>query len=270
MPGELAIGRPSAREPVETVRVAFDARVRAHLDPVADTPVFAAAEADALIAAIEDLKVLDPACGSGAFPMGMLQALMAVLKRLDPKNERWAAELRLPLERRVADAANYDITRRSEKQEEAEEALRKFNEEFDDPDLVDYVRKLHLIERCLYGSDIQPIAIQIAKLRFFISLAVEQRPHPTQDNLGVKPLPNLETKLVAADSLVPLDRPPQADLFANSRIAKLEWLIEDATQRHFGARTMRTKRKYRELIERHRDELAAILEAEHALPHADA
>lgn len=154
--------------------------------------------------------------------------------------------------------------------EEAEAALAAFDEEFADNDLADYVRKLHLIEKCLYGSDIQPIAILIAKLRFFISLAVEQKPHPERPNLGIKPLPNLETKLVAANSLIPLERPKQDDLFANRRIAQLERAIEDATQRHFGARTMRTKRKYRRIIAGLRDELSAILEIEHSLKHEDA
>ncbi|MBY4591959.1 Eco57I restriction-modification methylase domain-containing protein [Rhizobium sp. 8Z] len=248
----------------------ISSRVHSLLDPTAPPPDFAETERDALIDTIEDLKVLDPACGSGAFPMGMLQALMEALRRLDPDNRKWRAALRAPLERRVADARNYDITRREAETEEAEAALRAFDDEFADNDLADYVRKLHLIEKCLYGSDIQPIAILITKLRFFISLAVEQKPHKGQPNLGVKPLPNLETKLVAANSLIPLERPEQADLFANPRIAELERAIEDATQRHFGARTLTTKRKYRDLIQSYRDELSGILETEHSLPHEDA
>ncbi|WP_395445489.1 Eco57I restriction-modification methylase domain-containing protein [Caulobacter sp. UC70_42] len=270
-PGELAMERPAATSrPASNNGV--DARVQDLLDPTAPAPEFSEAERDALIKAIEDLKVLDPACGSGAFPMGMLQALMDALKRLDPNNDKWKAALRAPLADRVARAPQYDITRREAEIEEAEAALKAFDEEFADNDLADYVRKLHLIERCLYGSDIQAIAILIAKLRFFISLAVEQTPDPEKldDNLGIKPLPNLETKLVAANSLIPLQRPAQVDLFANPRIGELERLIEDATQRHFAARTMRTKRKYRELIQQHRDELADILESEHSLPHADA
>jgi len=202
--------------------------------------------------------------------MGMLQALMEVLRRLDPDNRKWKAALRAPLQRRAVDARNYDITRRETEIEEAEAALRAFDEEFADNDLADYVRKLHLIEKCLYGSDIQPIAILIAKLRFFISLAVEQKPHKDRPNLGIKPLPNLETKLVAANSLIPLERPVQDDLFANPRIGELERAIEDATQRHFGARTLMTKRKYRDLIQSYRDELSEILEIEHSLPHEDA
>lgn len=52
---------------------------------------FSALETDQLIAAIDNLKALDPACGSGAFPMGLLQKLIHVLHRLDPDNARWKA-----------------------------------------------------------------------------------------------------------------------------------------------------------------------------------
>ncbi|WP_052071824.1 Eco57I restriction-modification methylase domain-containing protein [Sphingopyxis sp. MWB1] len=269
-PGELAMEPGKLRGKVDDAGSEFADRVAALLDPTQPVPNFTDKEAETLIATIEDLKVLDPACGSGAFPMGMLQALMEVLRRLDPDNARWKATLRAPLQRRVSDARNYDITRRETELEEAEAALAAFDEEFADNDLADYVRKLHLIEKCLYGSDIQPIAILIAKLRFFISLAVEQKPHKERPNLGIKPLPNLETKLVAANSLIPLERPKQDDLFANPRIRELERLTEDATQRHFGARTMKTKRKYRDLIQSYRDELSEILEHEHSLKHEDA
>lgn len=271
-PGELPMERSTSAVPRPRVDDAIDPRLNALLDPGQPAPAFLDHERDVLIRTIEELKVLDPACGSGAFPMGMLQALMDVLRRLDPDNARWKAALKAPLERRVADSRNYDATRREAEREEAEAALAAFEAEFADNDLADYVRKLHLIERCLYGSDIQPIAILIAKLRFFISLAVEQTPDPDRpdQNLGIKPLPNLETKLVAANSLIPLRREDQGDLFENKRIGELERLIEDATQRHFDARTMRTKRKYRGLILQYRDELAEVLETEHSLPHDDA
>jgi hypothetical protein len=42
-----------------------------------------------LIDAIEKIRVLDPACGSGAIPMGMLHRLVHLLEKLDPKNRRW-------------------------------------------------------------------------------------------------------------------------------------------------------------------------------------
>ncbi len=59
---------------------------------------FSSAETGALITAIDNLKALDPACGSGAFPMGLLQKLIHVLHRLDPDNARWKAQNRGPLE----------------------------------------------------------------------------------------------------------------------------------------------------------------------------
>jgi len=269
-PGELAMERAAKASGGNDAESPFVARVHALLDPVAEPPVFNDAEANTLVAAIEELKILDPACGSGAFPMGMLQALMAVLERLDPDNSKWRARNRRPLEERLANARNYDVTRRDAEEEEANAALTEYDAEFADNDLANYVRKLHLIEKCLYGSDIQPIAILIAKLRFFISLAVEQKPHPDRTNLGIKPLPNLETKMVAANSLIPLERPTMGDLFANPRIGAIERELERATQSHFAARTMKTKRKYRDIIAGLREELSNILQTEHALKAGDA
>ena len=75
---------------------------------------------------------------------------------------------------------------------------------FDDNDL-DYARKLYLIENCIHGIDIQPIATQISRLRFFISLIVDQKVDSTKPNFGVRPLPNLENRFVTANSLIGLD-----------------------------------------------------------------
>ena len=111
-------------------------------------------QANALIHAIDHLKILDPACGSGAFPMGILHKLVFVLGKLDPGNERWKA-------RQIAKMED------SFMREQAEKVFRENYE--------DYGRKLYLIENCIYGVDIQPIAVQISKLRFFISLVVEQK-----------------------------------------------------------------------------------------------
>ena len=46
-------------------------------------------EADRIVRAISELKILDPAVGSGAFPMGVLHKLTLALRRLDPDNSRW-------------------------------------------------------------------------------------------------------------------------------------------------------------------------------------
>jgi len=55
--------------------------------------------------------------------------------------------------------------------------------------------------------DIQTIAVQIAKLRCFIALLVDQRVNDAAENRGVRPLPNLETRFVAANALRGIDRP---------------------------------------------------------------
>ena len=123
---------------------------------------------------------------------------------------------------------------------------------------LDYGRKLYLIENCIYGVDIQPIAIQIAKLRFFISLIVNQKMNPQADNLGIRPLPNLETKFVAANTLISIERPGQ-QLLRNLDIAAKEAELRQVREHHFLARTPTTKTKYREQDAKLRAEIAEML-----------
>ena len=67
-----------------------------------------------------------------------------------------------------------------------EKVIKDIEQAFEQNDL-DYGRKLYLIENCIYGVDIQPIAVQIAKLRFFISLVVDQKIDDTLENRGSSP-----------------------------------------------------------------------------------
>ncbi len=53
--------------------------------------LFEEEEAEGIVRAIAEIKVLDPAVGSGAFPMGILHTLTLALQRLDPDNKRWEA-----------------------------------------------------------------------------------------------------------------------------------------------------------------------------------
>lgn len=232
---------------------------------------FTNAETDQLIAAIDNLKALDPACGSGAFPMGLLQKLIHVLHRLDPDNARWKAQNRRPLQARLAAAKQTpDPLRRETEIEEAEAALAKLDRDFSDANKPDYARKLYLIDKCLFGVDIQPIAVQIAKLRFFISLVVSQKIDRHEDNANITALPNLETKLVAGNSLIPIERKAQADLFRNTKIAEKEAELRAMNARYFSARTARAKSLRREDIARLRDELAELLKTDRGLPESDA
>lgn len=229
----------------------LDARLR-HLVAYNDQPhEFTPAEGDVLIAAINTLKALDPACGSGAFPMGMLHKLVYILGKLDPDNTKWRELQRQKAIKETEEA--YNIGDR----EEREKRLLDISEVFEN-NASDYGRKLYLIENCIFGVDIQPIAVQIAKLRFFVSLIVDQRFDPKKANLGVRPLPNLETKFVAANTLIGIEKPKQL-LLRNPEIDKKEKELKEVRERHFTARTPQTKEKYRKADERLRAEISELL-----------
>ena len=230
---------------------------------------FSAPEVATLIAAIEQLKVLDPACGSGAYPMGVLAKLVHVLRKLDPDNVGWRARNRAPLEaQRAAAKTTPDPVARAQRVDDADAALHKFDATFD-ANQADYTRKLFLIEKCIHGVDIQPIAVQIAKLRFFIALIVEQKKRDGLENFGLTSLPNLETKIVAADTLLPIPRQNrQASLLDDPRIAEVEEALRDASAGYFSARTRRTKLAQRERIQQLHDRLCALLQ-ENSLVNRD-
>ncbi|MBY5626507.1 Eco57I restriction-modification methylase domain-containing protein [Rhizobium leguminosarum] len=272
MPGEFDLtGNMQSSDAREAPSRDLGARLRNLLSFKESGNPFSSDETDKLIAAIDNLKALDPACGSGAFPMGLLQKLIHVLHRLDPDNARWKAQNRGPLEARLATAKQTpDPSRRETEIEEAEAALAKLDRDFSDANRPDYARKLYLIDKCLFGVDIQPIAVQIAKLRFFISLVVSQKIDRDQDNANITALPNLETKLVASNSLIPIERTAQADLFRDTKIAEKEAELRAMNARYFSARSAKTKRLRRDDIARLRDELAELLKSDRGLPETDA
>ena len=158
----------------------------------------------------QSLKILDPACGSGAFPMGVLNAMV----------NRFA----------------------SDKSREDRYELKK-----------------QIIENCLFGVDIQPIAVQITKLRFFISLICEQEKDGTKENFGITALPNLETKFVAADTLLGIERPTQKDLSYTEEVRTLETELKEIRHKYFSVNTRRKKLELQKSDEEKRKELAAAL-----------
>ncbi|MGC4128621.1 MAG: Eco57I restriction-modification methylase domain-containing protein [Bergeyella sp.] len=152
------------------------------------------------------VKILDPACGSGAFPMGILNRMVEVLEKLDAQNKE----------------SHHDL-------------------------------KLHLIEECIYGVDIQTIAAQISKLRFFISLIVEQETmdlSKPEENYGVLTLPNLETKFVAANTLVGMKKKKEGDfvnsLFTDPRIDETKHQLMEVRKEHFYAKSAYKKKELRD------------------------
>ena len=179
--------------------------------------LFEEEEMKGIIKAISNIKVLDPAVGSGAFPMGVLHKLALALRRLDPDNKIWE-DLQKSRARQRAENA-FDTTGHAARNEE----LLEISETFEQYRDSDFGRKLYLIQNSLFGVDIQPIACQITKLRFFISLAIEQQPsEDASKNFDIKPLPNLETRFVAANTLLALVRPAQASLGQTGDVTMLE------------------------------------------------
>ena len=194
---------------------------------------FDAPQTDALISAIDNLKILDPACGSGAFPMGILHKLVFVLSKLDPKNEKWR-------DRQIAKLKIFDDSALREK------FAANINAAFENNEL-DYGRKLFLIENCIHGVDIQPIATQISKLRFFISLIVDQKSDRSKPNFGIRALPNLDFKIIAANTLIaaPQEHEAMGVKVEDAFFTK----FSDLTHDYFNVATPDEKRKLRTEIE---------------------
>jgi hypothetical protein len=117
-------------------------------------PIDAAAMARQIDAAVAACRVLDPAVGSGAFPLGMLTEMIR-LRRL----------------------AHQAIAHREPTPGEV------------------WNWKSHAVERCLFGVDINPGAVELCRLRLWLALLVEE------ERGDVHPLPNLEYRIVCADSL---------------------------------------------------------------------
>lgn len=212
------------------------------------------AQKQQVMEAIYRCKILDPACGSGAFPVGMLQQMVHILSKLDPTNEQWK---KMMLDKAVNESRTaFQAESKEEREERLKDIENSFDENLNNPD---YARKLYLIENCIYGVDIQPIAIQISKLRFFISLVVDQKTTPDPaNNFGIRPLPNLEAKFVAANSLIPLVKATD-NLGRTPEIIAVENKLKEANHKIFGAKTIRTKRKWKERLIELRAEMAEKL-----------
>ena len=136
---------------------------------------FTAENKEALLNALDKVKILDPACGSGAFPMGVLQKMVMALQKLNPECRWW-------------------IERQTEKIDNT--LLKKQITEKLNGASVEYARKIGIIQNSLFGVDIQPIAAEISKLRCFLTLIVDENINESKPNRGIEPLPNLEFKFM--------------------------------------------------------------------------
>lgn len=169
-----------------------------------------------------------------AFPMGILNRLVSLLGKLNPKNTQWK-ELKIKDIQQIGD--------------DAEERIKEIEKVFSqDHNHENYARKLYLIENCIYGIDIQ-LTSQISKLRFFLSLVIEQKINYSQPNLGILTLPNLETKFVTADAIMTTVEKPTQTKLGQDQYEKIEKELQNVRRKYFEARTHKTKTKYRNLDE---------------------
>ena len=209
-------------------------------------------EARLLVRAISRLRLIDPAVGSGAFPMGALHKLTMGLGRLDPENKLWEEVQREIAGQRSTEAFSVDDHEaRDERLVEISKVFERYK--------GDYGRKLFLIQNNLFGVDIQPVACQISRLRFFITLAIEQERQDGADNHGFRVLPNLDTRFVAADSLLSVNGRTQHLLTDRARVLLAE--IEGDQERYFHASSRQSKSSIRDTITRNRTMLADELES---------
>jgi len=188
-----------------------------------EAPELSESQSNGILEALDKMKVLDPACGSGAFPMGILQKTALVLEKIDPQSINWI----LKIVEKIPDSN-----------------VRKFVEDQLQKEDWSYVHKLGIIRNSIYGVDIQPIAVEISKLRFFLSLIIDTKINDNEENRGVKPLPNLETKFVCANTLIGLES-NEFDVFIeqNPDVAQTKQELFMTRRAYFGTQTKEEKDK---------------------------
>jgi hypothetical protein len=142
---------------------------------------------------LANIRVCDPAIGSGAFPVGMMHEIVKARETL----------------------TTYIPT------------LEKGGEGGFSEERTPYNFKRHAIQNCLYGVDIDPSAVEIAKLRLWLSLMVDE-----EDIEHIKPLPNLDYKIVCGNSLVGVERNLlNAHLFKELEALKQKYFNETSSKR---------------------------------------
>lgn len=151
---------------------------------------------NAILTALRELTVIDPACGSGAFPLGMMSTLVQIRERLEP-----------------------GVDKRS--------------------------LKLEILQNNIFGVDIEPMAVEISRLRAWLTIVVED-----SHSLRLKALPNLDFKFVCANSLINLpERGEDLGLFDND----IEGELEGIRAEYFATTSLEKKTalrsRYGELID---------------------
>jgi len=140
----------------------FEAKqTQAHMDK--RLPESIGQNADRLDELLASITVCDPAVGSGAFPVGMMQEIVRARMALTTAIRKVKTTIRLGKE---------------------------------DPRSA-YALKRHAIQHSLYGVDEDPGAVEIAKLRLWLSMVVDEG-----ELADIQPLPNLDYKIMQGNSLL--------------------------------------------------------------------
>ncbi len=149
---------------------------------------------------LASIRVCDPAVGSGAFPVGMMNEIVRTRNALTPH-----------------------IGKNSER--------------------TSYHFKREAIQSCLYGVDIDPGAVEIAKLRLWLSLVVDE-----EERENIQPLPNLDYKIIQGNSLLSVSKPHMSgtpDMFYEEKMKKLH----DLKQFYFNETSASKKQEYHKQID---------------------
>ena len=170
-----------------------------------------------ILTKLNSIKILDPACGSGAFPIGMLQKLITIKQSILSS-----------LSKGVTSTSKEDI----------------------------YNLKLQTILNSIYGCDIQPMAVELSRLRCWLSLIIDELVDKKKVNWGIANLPNLDFKFVCVNTLISLPEFSASFGISEEEFNKLKILREE----YFTASAKRKeeienefKKAQKEIAEKHNE-----------------
>lgn len=176
--------------------------------------------ADLIDQKLSSIKICDPAIGSGAFPVGLLHELVNAMLVLKPH---------LSYDYLTGKLKGFGFTHR---------------ESISDSRYI-YRLKRHIIQESIYGVDIDSSAIDIARLRLWLSLVVDE------DDLDpIETLPNLDYKIVAGNSLIGLPDGAMRNLLVEAELEKLKEKFYDITdEKEKKSLRQKINTKIRELLD---------------------
>ncbi len=143
----------------------------------------------ALYQAIEQVSVLDPTCGSGAFLFAALNILEPLYTACLERMQGFVDEDDLRLSQEPEAKPRYEYFR------------KVLAEMAKHPNLRYFVLKSIMLNN-LYGVDIMEEATEICKLRLFLKLVAQMEPQPKKQNFGLEPLPDIDFNIRPGNTLV--------------------------------------------------------------------